>query len=193
MTKALAFWRRLLSKANVGSRPFLAASQVEIREFSAARFLLDSRPPRTAPLEIALSRFSMRVEGGISTAEIQIRSHGLQIDSVVEGDERRLLVYLGNYFIVPPELRRAGVATACIAAVRQAFQIAAFDQLWPDQKTVLEGYFIGPGEHWALAMCNGKLPTKACAAEVNLGRLQTAESKLRWLTQPAVQPECKVV
>jgi hypothetical protein len=192
MTKALALWRRFLGRAKGGERPFEAVSEVDVRTFSAARFLLDRRPLQADTLEIALSPFSMRIEGSISTAEIRVRGHGLQIDSVLEGDGHRLLIYLGNYFIVPPELRRAGVATACIAAVRQAFQKAAFDQLRPDQKTVLEGYFVGPGEHWALAMCDGKLPTKACPAEVNLGRLQAAESKLTWLTQPAVQPEGKV-
>jgi len=185
MSKALALWKRFRGTADEGIRPFGAASQVDIRAFSAARFLQDIRPLQADPLEVALSPFSMLVEGGISTADIRVRGHGLWIDSAVEGDERRLLVYLGNHFFVPSELRRAGVATACIAAVRQTFQIAAFDQVRPDQKTVLEGLFVGAGERWALAMCDGKLQTKACPAEVDLGRLQAAGSKLKWLTPVA--------
>lgn len=68
----------------------------------------------------------MRAGQGVSTMEIRIRDDGLLIDSVVEGNESQILIYLGNYFIVPSEMRRIGLATARIAAIRQAFQIAAF-------------------------------------------------------------------
>lgn len=139
------------------------------------------------PLEIALLLSSMRVEHGVSTMEIRIRDHGLLIDSVVEGSEGQVLIYLGNYFIVPSELRRMGLATACVAAVRQAFQIAAFGRAMRDQTAVLEGYFVGPGQSWALAMCDGKLPTKARPASVNLQRLHEAEAKLELLMPPKEQ------
>lgn len=129
----------------------------------------------------------MRVEHGVSTMEIRIRDYGLLIDSVVEGNEGQLSIYLGNYFIVPSDLRRVGLATACIAAVRQAFQIAAFGRAMPNQATVLEGYFVGPGQGWALSMCDGRLPTKARPASANLQRLHAAGANLELLELPTEQ------
>lgn len=179
-----ALWRRLSGRASGTALP-VAGAQVDIRKFGPARFQLRNQlGPDRSPLELTLQLSSMRVERGLSTMEIRIRDHGLTIDSVVEGNEGKMLVYLGNYFIVPAELRRVGLAAACVAAIRQAFQIAAFGRILPDQITVLEGYFVGPGHGWALAMCDGKLPTKARPATVNLHRLQAAEETMELLMPP---------
>lgn len=192
MKKARALFERLIGGRVRGQvHPFAAAPAIEIRTFSPARFRFNNQQRCDADaLELTLALSSMRVEHGIRTMEVRLRDYGLLINSVVEGDESRVLVYLGNYFIVPPELRRTGLATASIAAIRQAFQIAAFGRMRPHQKTVLEGYFVGPGQDWALAMCAGKLPTKSCPAAVDLQRLHAVEARLQLLTPPLPLGQC---
>lgn len=164
-----------------------SGSKVQIRTVDQARFRLapgERRDRLGDGLELTLSFSCMRSEEGTHSVEVRIRDEGLDVQSVVEVNDHRVLVYLGNYFVVPERLQRAGLATACVAAIRQAAQLAVFGQVRHDQRMVLEGYFVGSGEAWALALCGGQLPTKACPAEVRLERLRAVEARLTLLEPP---------
>lgn len=179
--------QRLIPGQPAPSRVGRAAGQVDLRLFSPAKFVVRDLPHRSEPLELTLDLLSMRLQDGRACTEIHIHDHGLRIEAVLDGQDDSLVVYLGNYFIVPPELRRAGVATACIAAMRQAFQLAAYGELRPEQPAVLEGYFVDRGVDWALSMCAGVLPTKAVPALIAPARLSAGEHRLQMLVPPIPQ------
>lgn len=165
----------------------ITASKVQISTVDPARFRLGpgERLDRLGEgLDLTLSFSCMRSEEGAHTVEVRIVDQGLDMQAVVEVSDQRLLVYLGNYFVVPERLQRADLATACIAAIRQAAQLAVFGEVRADQRTVLEGYFVGPGKAWALAMCDGRLPTKGSPAECSLMLLREAEERLALLVPP---------
>ena len=154
---------------------------IEWREFAPALFTWYGRD-QTLQLTIQLS--GMRYENGTASVELQVLDHGLQIACVLEGSETDANLYLGNWFIVPPQLRRRGLASAVLLACLQTFQQAAFGRQLSTQRVRLEGYFVDEGAAFSRAACHGIQPTKARPALMDLERMKRSAQKLQMDTPP---------
>ena len=156
-------------------------SSIEWMEFAPAMFTWYGSD-QTLQLTIQLG--GMQRENGIAKAELQVLDHGLQIVCVLEGSETDANLYLGNWFIVPPQLRRRGLASAVLLACLQTFQQAAFGRQLSTQRVRLEGYFVDEGAAFSRAACHGIQPTKARPALMDLERMKRSAQTLQMDTPP---------
>lgn len=150
-------FKGLLQRVQTGGpdRAWLAA--VNWREFDAASFTWCG-PGQKLPITVQFC--SLRFEGGISTASLEVLDHGLEIACTLDGSETHATLYLGNSFIVPPGPRRRGLASAVLLACTRSFQHASFGRVLAVQQIRLQGYFVGDGARFALAVCNGVQPNE---------------------------------
>ena len=179
-------FKGLVRRVQTGGPDRARLAAVDWREFDAASFTWCG-PGQRLPITVQLC--SLRIENGIATAHMKVLDHGLEIACVLEGSETRATLYLGNSFIVPPGMRRRGLASAVLLACMRSFQHASFGRVLQAQTVRLEGYFVGDGAQFALAMCNGVQPTKASPALMDMGRLARSAGHLV-MDRPPVPRSC---
>lgn len=172
-------WLRRLAPGAGPDPERLAA--VTWREFSPAVFEWTGAGQS---MHFSVQMACLKVAHGIASVELTVIDHGLRIVCVIEGGQEAATLYLGNWFLVPPHLRRQGLASAVLLACIDAFQHAAFGRSLPAQQVYLEGFFVGDGAFFATAACGGVLPEKANAALVDLQRMKQACGALQMLEGP---------
>lgn len=125
---------------------------------------------------------------GEFSAEMKIDHAGIRVGSVATyAGVGSLVIYLGNFFYVPEQLKRHGLATCLVTALADCFQIAALGTIAPDMPVALEGFFVNEGVLFATALCNGTCPTKGGPVRINQSRLNRARSNLTLLASPMRQ------
>ena len=169
------FFRGLLRRPQSGGPDRNRLAAVAWHEFDAAAFTWYGSGQK---LPITVQFCSLRFEGGISSARLKVLDHGLEIACNLDGSETHATLYLGNSFIVPPGLRRRGLASAVLLACLQSFQHASFGRVLQAQQIRLQGYFVDDGARFALAVCNGIQPTKANPALMDMERLARSAGHL---------------
>jgi hypothetical protein len=165
--------RRLTRSGHLGQA---RRSSAQWLEFSDASFTWRGDEQ---DLSLTIQLGSLTLEGGWATVEMRIFDHGLKIVCIMEGTASDALLYLGNWFIVPPQLRRRGLARAALLACIQTFQHAAFGRAIDTQRVRLEGTFVGDGKAFSRAACNGIQPTNASPEYLDKAWLKLAEESLR--------------
>jgi len=168
----MRFLQLLSRRHQVGGPDPCRLASIKHRQFQPAIYTWIGH---AKPLQFTLQPHGMRVERGRAEMEMQITDHSLDIGAVFDGTAERCTLYLGNHFIVPQVLRRKGLASACLQAMRHCFQIGAFGRAAPRQAVYLQGTFEDEGAAFSRAMCNGVLPTKAAPALVDELRFERAQ------------------
>ncbi|MDT8998342.1 hypothetical protein RQP53_03520 [Paucibacter sp. APW11] len=158
-----------------------SASTIAFRDFTPASFDWSGR---NHALQFNVQLAWVKHKGERASVTLKVIDHGIQIESVLDGTETEAVLYLGNYFIVPAQLRRCGLASAVLMACIETFQIAAFGRALPAQRLWLEGLFMGDGARFSSAMCDGVQPTKEAPAAINLRKLASAAGSLSLLSPP---------
>ena len=142
----------------------------------------------SGPLRFTIAAEAMRRTGPRREMELSIIGHGVKIIAVLDGTPDAMLIYLGNYFMVPEHLKRLGLATSCLATLREVFQVVSFGAALADQPTSLEGFFVGEGVHYAKGVCAGHQPMKGAPAQMNLDRLVAARRRVTVVR--SLTPKC---
>ena len=172
---------RLLRRNRPASPSQVRTTEAEWREFSAASFTWCDD---AQTLQFTVDVGSVKVASGFASVELKVFDHGLQIVCLVDGSESDAILYLGNWFIVPPQLRRRGLARAVLLACMQTFQLAAFGRELSEQRVHLQGYFIGAGVMFSRAACHGVQPTKAEPAPVDMAWMSRSKATLQMDSGP---------
>jgi hypothetical protein len=138
------------------------------------------------PIHFPIEFFSLKRNSlGEFRVDMEIDHAGIRAGSTVTyAGVGSLVIYLGNSFHVPEQLKCHGLATGLVTALADSFQIAALGTIDPDMPVSLEGLFVNEGVLFATALCNGTCPTKNEPVRINQSRLERARDNLTLLTSP---------
>ena len=156
---------------------------VSFPEFSPAAFAW-SDGAEVVRFEVLL--LGMGIDRGAASVEMRIEDHDIRIVAMLDRAKYRTDIYLGNYLIVPPPMRRRGFATAALAAMCQCLDVALQTPPDPRQKFYLQGTFIDRGIDFSKGICSGVVASKATPAPINFERLSAAALQLQ-MERPPVQ------
>lgn len=152
-------------------------------EVSPAEYVWKHAGHESIHFQIEFSSIKRDAHGEFS-AEMNVDHAGIRVGSVATLAGGILVIYLGNYFFVPEQMKRRGLATGLLAALVDSFQIAALEATVEDMPVFLEGYFINEGVLFAAALCDGICPTKTTPGCISPSRLNRARKNLMILSRP---------
>jgi len=136
------------------------------------------------PLLFQIQVLGMQLDGSEASVEMRIVDHGLHMVSILDRTDDRTSIYLSNFFIVPDALKRKGLATATLEAMRQCLDSTLAHESSRHDRVHLTGSFINEGIKFSSALCQGIIPSGSRPRLIDPARLAGAQRHLHMTIAP---------